>query len=135
MGVKVREKHPGSGVWWIYIDHQGKRKSKKVGKDKKLAIEAANKIAAKLTLGDVGFADNDSVNVPTFKEYVRGWTDSEGRHIGCPGGGISEVATQGPACTSVPDERLRGTRRRSQIDMIFILSLPGRPGDQDSRGR
>jgi integrase len=51
MGVKVREKPPGSGVWWIFIDHNGKRKAKKVGCDKKLALEAAKKIEAKLTLG------------------------------------------------------------------------------------
>jgi integrase len=29
MGVKVREKPPGSGNYWIFINHQGRRKSKK----------------------------------------------------------------------------------------------------------
>jgi len=28
MGVKVREKPKGSGVWWIFIEHQGRRKAK-----------------------------------------------------------------------------------------------------------
>ncbi|SPD73829.1 hypothetical protein PITCH_A200001 [uncultured Desulfobacterium sp.] len=51
MAVKIREKPNGSGVWWLFIDHQGKRKSKKVG-DKKTALEAARKIEAKLVLGD-----------------------------------------------------------------------------------
>ena len=37
MGVRVREKVKGSGEWWIFIDHQGKRKAKKVGRDKRLA--------------------------------------------------------------------------------------------------
>lgn len=78
MGVKVREKHPGSGVWWIYIDHQGKRKSKKIGRDKKLAIEAAKKIEARLTLGDIGIIDGEAVPVPTLREYVYGWKDEEG---------------------------------------------------------
>jgi integrase len=41
MGVKIREKPPESGIWWIFVDHQGKRKAKKIGKDKKLAQEVA----------------------------------------------------------------------------------------------
>jgi integrase len=52
MGVKVREKKKGSGVWWIFIDHQGRRKAKKVGKDKKVAENIAKKVEAKLALGD-----------------------------------------------------------------------------------
>jgi integrase len=39
MGVKVREKPPGSGIYWIFIHHQGKRKSKKIGNDEKIAKE------------------------------------------------------------------------------------------------
>jgi len=38
MGVKVRERPKGSGMFWVFIDHQGKRKAKKIGKNKKLAI-------------------------------------------------------------------------------------------------
>jgi len=33
MGVKVREKLKNSGIWWIFIDHQGRRKAKKIGRD------------------------------------------------------------------------------------------------------
>lgn len=82
MGVKVREKPPGSGVWWIFIDHQGQRKAKKVGRDKRLAMEAAKKIEAKLTLGDVGFVAPDDDRVPTFREYGHGWKDDDGSHLG-----------------------------------------------------
>ncbi len=39
MGVTVREKVKGSGVWWVFISHQGKRKSKKIGRDKTLALD------------------------------------------------------------------------------------------------
>jgi hypothetical protein len=49
MGVTVREKETGSGVWWVFIRHGGKRKSKKVGA-KKTAQEVAKKIEAKLVL-------------------------------------------------------------------------------------
>ena len=40
MGVKVREKITGSGVWWVFVNHKGMRKSKKVGTEK-LANEIA----------------------------------------------------------------------------------------------
>ena len=75
MGVKVRERPAGSGVWWIFIDHQGKRKAKKVG-DKKTAIEAAKKIEARLTLGDVGIVEKGKT--PVFKEYAEQWLATYG---------------------------------------------------------
>jgi integrase len=79
MGVKVREKPPNSGIWWIFIDHQGKRKAKKIGKDKKLAQEVAKKIEARMTLGDVGLLDQEENNIPTLRQYVYGWKGEEGR--------------------------------------------------------
>ena len=72
MAVKVREKPANSGIWWIFIDHHGKRKAKKVGQDRKLAQEVAKKIEAKLTLGDVRLLDEDEIT-PTFGEYARTW--------------------------------------------------------------
>jgi len=39
MGVKVREKPKESGIYWIFINHQGKRKSKKIGMNEKQAHE------------------------------------------------------------------------------------------------
>ena len=77
MGVLVKEKVKGSGEWWIFINHNGKRKSKKVGKDKRTATEAARKIEAKLTLGGMDL-DDDAVKPPTLKEYIEGWKDSSG---------------------------------------------------------
>jgi integrase len=82
MGVKVREKPRGSGIFWIFINHQGKRKSKKIGKDKRLANEVAKKIEAKLTLGDLGVINEDNVKIPTLGEYIFGWEDNEGYHAG-----------------------------------------------------
>jgi integrase len=73
MGVKVREKKKGSGVWWIFIDHQGRRKAKKVGKDKKVAENIAKKVEAKLALGDMGLVENKTVVAATFEEYANTW--------------------------------------------------------------
>ena len=81
MGVKVRERPKGSGVWWILIDHHSKRKSKKIGKNKKLAQEAAKKIEAKLTLGDFKLNGEEEPKTPTLKEYVNGWKDQENKFI------------------------------------------------------
>lgn len=72
MAVKVRERPKGSGEWWVFIDHQGKRKAKKIGRDKKFAQEVAKKIEAKLTLGDVGITEDKPV-IPLFKDYAELW--------------------------------------------------------------
>lgn len=53
MGVKVRERPEKSGIYWIFIDHQTKRKAKKIG-DKKTSLLVAKKIQAQLVLGDTG---------------------------------------------------------------------------------
>lgn len=80
MGVRVREKPSGSGIYWIFISHNGKRKSKRVG-GKKSALEAAKIIEAKLALGELNLGQ--SPKIPTLKEYVDGWTDSSGEnHLG-----------------------------------------------------
>ena len=72
MGVKIREKPSGSGEWWVFIDHQGKRKSKKIGKDKKLAKEVASKIEAKLVLGDT-VLEKPKITMPVFSEVAELW--------------------------------------------------------------
>ncbi|MEE8431549.1 MAG: tyrosine-type recombinase/integrase [Candidatus Desulfatibia sp.] len=72
MGVRVREKVKGSGEWWLFISHQGKRKAKRIGKDKKLARKIAKKIDAKLILGDLNI-DEVNKKYPTFQEYAEMW--------------------------------------------------------------
>ena len=54
MGVRVRQKTKGKGnPWWVFISHNGKRTSRKVG-DKKAAEAVAGTIRAKLQLGEFG---------------------------------------------------------------------------------
>jgi len=69
MGVTVKEKKPGE--WWVFINHQGKRKAKKIGRDKRTAQEVAKKIEARLALGE--FFLDDKKEVPTFKHYAKKW--------------------------------------------------------------
>lgn len=73
MSVKVRERPKGSGCYWVFIDHRGKRKSKKVG-DKKTAQALAQKLQQKLTAGDLGLLE-DKKQIPLFKEYAEKWLD------------------------------------------------------------
>jgi integrase len=69
MGVTVRQKVKGKGKpWWVFIAHNGKRKSIRVG-DKAAAEALAAKIQEQLTLGKVDLAPRP--NVPTFGEYAR----------------------------------------------------------------
>ena len=74
MAVKIKEKIKGSGEWWIFINHNGRRRSKKIGHNKKLAQKVAGNIEAKLTLGDFNMIDNDA-KIPTFKEYAKTWLE------------------------------------------------------------
>ena len=74
MGVKVREKVKGSGEWWMFINHRGKRKAKKIGNDRTLAREVAKKVQAKLTLGEMDL-DKEEKQAPTFGEYAKKWIE------------------------------------------------------------
>jgi integrase len=75
MSVKIRER---DGCWWIYVDHQGRRKAKKIGSGrgaKHLAERAAVKIQARLLDGDLGIFTESAPApaVPTFAEVYREW--------------------------------------------------------------
>ena len=57
MAVKVRERN---GAWWLFIDHRGRRKAKRVGPGKpgrRAALAAAEQIQAKLAQGDLPLFD------------------------------------------------------------------------------
>ncbi len=73
MGVKVREKPKNSGIWWVFINHQGRRRAKKIGRDKRVALEVAKKIEAKLTLGEFGCVNKKAEPLPLFKELAQYW--------------------------------------------------------------
>jgi len=71
MGVRVREKIEGSGAWWVFISHRGRRTSRKVG-DRTAAREAARKIQARLTLGKGAFPDvKTKPPAPTLQQYFK----------------------------------------------------------------
>ena len=69
MGVKVREKVKGSGCFWVFINHQGKRVSRQVG-SKATAEKVAEQIQAKLTLGQDALP-KPKPKLPTLEQYYQ----------------------------------------------------------------
>lgn len=78
MGVRVRQKIKGKGQpWRVFISHNGKRTSRKVG-SKTSAEDVARKIEAKIQLGEFGFEKRKPEKpIPTFKEYADLWMKSD----------------------------------------------------------
>jgi len=72
MGVRVRQR---DGAWWVFVNHKGKRKAKRVGIGEaanKAAKEAARQIQARLALGQYSF-EEPKQSVRTVDQYLRGW--------------------------------------------------------------
>jgi hypothetical protein len=68
MGVQV---NVWKGAWWIFINHNGHRKAKQVGKGKecqKVARAAAEKIQARLVLGDLSLQEEARPQKITFQQ-------------------------------------------------------------------
>ena len=76
MGVTIRQKVKGRGQpWWVFIAHNGKRKSIKVG-DRTAAETLAGKIQEKLKAGELQITPEKKI--PTFGEYARKSLDTYG---------------------------------------------------------
>ena len=71
MAVKVKQH---KGAWWVFIDHKGKRKAKRIGASKKAAEQVAEKIQAKIALGQ--FEIKDEQKQRPFDTYFRNWMDT-----------------------------------------------------------
>lgn len=72
MGVRVREKKKGSGEYWVFINHNGRRRSLKVGK-----LDVANEVADQLQVKlkdnpDEIFKEREKPK-PTFKVMSKQW--------------------------------------------------------------
>ena len=75
MGVTVRQKKPGKdNPWWIFVNHQGKRKAKCVG-DRKTAENVAAELRIRLSPSGLGL-DTLPRAVPLFKDYAKQWLET-----------------------------------------------------------
>lgn len=69
MGVRIRQKVKGKGQpWWVFVSHNRKRTSIKVG-TKKAAESVADEIVAELRLGRFDMNRQKEKPLPTFQEY------------------------------------------------------------------
>ncbi len=75
MGIKVREKVKGSGEFWIFIAHEGKRRSKKIG-DKRKAKQIAKEIERRLASNEFRME-----KAPTLQEYSKKWLEGYSRNV------------------------------------------------------
>ena len=55
MAAKLREK---DGFYWVVVHHQGRRKWKKIGRDKREALKVVHKVNAQLALGSFSMEDS-----------------------------------------------------------------------------
>ncbi len=73
MGVKIRL---WKGAWWVFINHRGTRKAKRIGTGepgKKAAKQVAQQIQARLALGQMAFEGAHSTM--TLQSYAATWLD------------------------------------------------------------
>jgi integrase len=75
MGVQVQERR---GAWWIFINHGGQRKAKRVGpgdEGRRAARQAAEKIQARLVLGDLTILEPPKPlkTAPLFRDVAADW--------------------------------------------------------------
>src|SRR6185436_18881162 len=68
MGVKLRFRR---GAWWIFIDHRGQRRSKRIG-DKQTAERLAKEIRERLVRSDFQLPATDASSI-TLTKYCEDW--------------------------------------------------------------
>ena len=67
MGVRVKF---WKGAWWLFINHNGRRKAKRVG-DKETALKVAQTIRERLARGDLNLGADDQAQ--TFRVFAADW--------------------------------------------------------------
>lgn len=60
-------------AWWIFINHRGRRRAKKVG-DHETALQVARKIRERLTKGDLGLLAPEPG--PTLRSFATAWLEA-----------------------------------------------------------
>ena len=85
------------GAWWIFINHKGKRKAKRIGSSKRAAEIAAEKIQAKIALGQFEIKEEKS---RSFRYLgVRRSVDGDLRESALKTGNLAEVCQRFPVAS------------------------------------
>lgn len=112
MGVKVREKVPGSGEWWVFINYNRKRRAQKVGSEE-AARETARKVEAKIAAKELRLDSPEDARQILLREYAEKWMTGHVAHNLKP-------ATQ--------------HSYRGQLDRHILPAFGNRPMAEISRG-
>ena len=72
MAVKVKE---WKGAWWVFINHEGKRRAKRVG-TKQAAQKLQQEIEFRLKKGELYVDKPEPTPEPTLAEYVKTWEET-----------------------------------------------------------
>ncbi len=75
MGVKIRKR---GGKWYVFVNHEGKRKAKCIGPSRELAEQVRRQLEAKLALGDLSLFDSGE-KTQAFGSYADKWLKSYAR--------------------------------------------------------
>lgn len=81
MGVRLYQQKT-TGDWYVWINHKGKRTSRKIGQDKRTALKVATEYRRKLALGEVDFSNgrDPQTNNLTFGRFFREYLDKVAKH-------------------------------------------------------
>ena len=138
MAVKVRERPPSSGKWWIFTDWKGKRSARFIPQGKRAAEDIAKRISEKLNLIEsnrdhgVSFSFRELVlgqpdppappasivTGPLFAPYAENWLD------GCEARGLKHTTHR--AYKVILDTHLKpafGTKHLSEIDRKAVRAF------------
>src|SRR5512146_17613 len=70
MGVKVRRK---KSKWCLVVDYRGRRLTRAISSDRKVADEVRRQVEARLALGDLSMFEKPTSETLTFEKYADRW--------------------------------------------------------------
>ncbi len=111
MGVQVREK---DGNWWVFINHQGKRKAKRIG-DRKTAVEVAKRLRAAIASKTFNLTSEG----PTLQEQAEKWLATYAR-VHCEPSTVQnyELALRKHVLPALGHKRLREITREDLQKLV-----------------
>lgn len=79
MGIKVRERIKGCGIYWVFINYQGQRRAIKAG-EREVADEVASEFNKKISPGHREYNPAEVFKKPeplkpTFKVLAKQWLE------------------------------------------------------------
>jgi integrase len=119
VGIKVRF---WKGAWWVFVNHQGRRKAKKVG-DKETALHIAKALREKLACGDLDL--NPNSERPTLRAYAKSWLATVKATLKASTVAFYEGALDTHVLPALGDRQVASLRRRDCRDLVTMCRAKG----------